>query len=1059
MKRISCFIVCLLMQAMAFALYFPNVQYGATENIATGVKYYSATESSVPWRFFILEMDMTNPNVEIEPVIASRAATSTLAQSVGAVAAINAGFFNTSDGSNLSYFKKDGDLARTNPATWSTFGVTGNHNEKMVITQVNTSGTSVSSNSDWSDVIDAIGGGPNLVTNGAVNVTSEGFGWETSRHPRTFVGFNSNTKKLFFVVVDGRSTLSAGMTCTEEAKFLLDLGCDYGMNYDGGGSSALYANGSVKNVPSDGSQRSVPTIWAVQSANVVDDSDTECTRSGSWTSTGYSAYDGTGYYCDSPSTTNWMRWTPDLDDAGQYDVYVWYSSNQYRNSAVNYTVKTQSGTQTVTHDQTSDGNQWVKLGTYLFASGTGGYLQVNGGGSSGTYISADAVKFKYLGAPVTIVDDSNTSLTSSTGSWLTSSSGNEDSTHYAWTSSTASASFTWNYPVNEGGTYKVYALWQSGSNRESQTKYTVNTQSGNYALSMNQTANGSQWNLMGEYTLNAGETVSVVMTNQKTTGSVVFADAIKFEQTSQAAEPITQKWAIKANGGESWISSSDHLARGAALNPETGHTLVATGTGGNKIVMIDENGSYLGALTAPAGGYSVGTLGLCKVQCSETGRIIACNLDVTGTECRLYVWDSQEDQECDVIIPTTQPGNRYGDLLAVQETNSSIDVLVGMNYGLSADSDTRNFVKYTLNKETLAWSSTLQNFKMHHYEVDGTVYDAYKFSAMDLNEDGSFYGSGFNGGIFFHGSDGIFDGGTANLLGTNWSDYRITGPFIDNRVAMTTLRDSSTVKQIKLFDFSEGTHYTITPVEVANVDISSNLIASNPNATGEIDMRYMDGKLQIMALVTDNFVGQFELDYQPDVKPLCPVKPSISTQGNALKIDWTDQGEPDQAGFNIYRSTTRGKNYVQVNSSLITAQNYTDSDLPMNADCYYVVTTVDQSGRESIYSRVVSGRINLSAPVAAFTADPVSGVSPVTVDFTNQSTGDITSYAWDFDNNGVVDRVDANPRWMYIVPGYYSVTLTVSNAGGSDSITKQNLILVESQESTPVDQTQWKQYK
>ena len=42
------------------------------------------------------------------------------------------------------------------------------------------------------------------------------------------------------------------------------------------------------------------------------------------------------------------------------------------------------------------------------------------------------------------------------------------------------------------------------------------------------------------------------------------------------------------------------------------------------------------------------------------------------------------------------------------------------------------------------------------------------------------------------------------------------------------------------------------------------------------------------------------------------------------------------------------------------------------------------------------------APVANFIANPTSGKPPLNVLFTDQSTGTITSYAWDFNNDGVV---------------------------------------------------------
>jgi PKD repeat protein len=81
-------------------------------------------------------------------------------------------------------------------------------------------------------------------------------------------------------------------------------------------------------------------------------------------------------------------------------------------------------------------------------------------------------------------------------------------------------------------------------------------------------------------------------------------------------------------------------------------------------------------------------------------------------------------------------------------------------------------------------------------------------------------------------------------------------------------------------------------------------------------------------------------------------------------------------------------------------------------------------------------------PVAAFTASAVSGPSPFTVRFTDQSTGPPTSWAWDFNNDGVIDSTLQNPTYTYNTPGTYTVTLAVSNVAGSDSETKTGYIVV-----------------
>jgi PKD repeat protein len=73
--------------------------------------------------------------------------------------------------------------------------------------------------------------------------------------------------------------------------------------------------------------------------------------------------------------------------------------------------------------------------------------------------------------------------------------------------------------------------------------------------------------------------------------------------------------------------------------------------------------------------------------------------------------------------------------------------------------------------------------------------------------------------------------------------------------------------------------------------------------------------------------------------------------------------------------------------------------------------------------------------------NPTGGVAPQTITFTNNSTGPISSYAWDFDGNGTTEFTGANPPPQpYTVQGTYHPTLTVSNGVTPDTATKTIVI-------------------
>jgi PKD repeat protein len=67
-------------------------------------------------------------------------------------------------------------------------------------------------------------------------------------------------------------------------------------------------------------------------------------------------------------------------------------------------------------------------------------------------------------------------------------------------------------------------------------------------------------------------------------------------------------------------------------------------------------------------------------------------------------------------------------------------------------------------------------------------------------------------------------------------------------------------------------------------------------------------------------------------------------------------------------------------------------------------------------------------PVANFTATPMSGTAPLTVKFTDTSTG-ATSWSWEFGDGAT--STDQNPSHTYTVAKIYTAKLTVTNPGGS----------------------------
>lgn len=113
-----------------------------------------------------------------------------------------------------------------------------------------------------------------------------------------------------------------------------------------------------------------------------------------------------------------------------------------------------------------------------------------------------------------------------------------------------------------------------------------------------------------------------------------------------------------------------------------------------------------------------------------------------------------------------------------------------------------------------------------------------------------------------------------------------------------------------------------------------------------------------------------------------------------------------------------------------------------NPGTYTVKLIVNESGRTD--SEVKTAFIKVSPPAcqAEFVAEPTICNGATEVQFTDLSTGNVTSWAWDLNGDGSIDSTAQNVAYYYGQNGLYSVTLTVTTANCSDITTKYDYISV-----------------
>jgi len=174
------------------------------------------------------------------------------------------------------------------------------------------------------------------------------------------------------------------------------------------------------------------------------------------------------------------------------------------------------------------------------------------------------------------------------------------------------------------------------------------------------------------------------------------------------------------------------------------------------------------------------------------------------------------------------------------------------------------------------------------------------------------------------------------------------------------------------------------------------------------------------------------IDHVDDYYSGMDVHYSSGIFNKAFYLIATSPGWTTQMAFDIFTKAnmdywTASTNFVQG------AEGAQDAA----ADYGYSCTAVRDA-----FAQVGITLVCVGPPVADFSGSPTSGPAALIVNFTDLSSNDPTSWSWSFPGGTPSSSTAENPTITYNTPGTYNVTLTATNASGSDSETKTNYITV-----------------
>ncbi len=168
--------------------------------------------------------------------------TSEIADDVNAILAINGDYYGAQES---GYVIREGVLYRSTAADDQEDLVIYEDGSMEIINEDDITAEELLANG----AVNVLSFGPGLIENGVISVTeNDEVDQSMTSNPRTAIGIIDDCHYVF-VVSDGRTDESEGLTLLELAEFMDSLGCVQAYNLDGGGSSTMVFNGTVINNP------------------------------------------------------------------------------------------------------------------------------------------------------------------------------------------------------------------------------------------------------------------------------------------------------------------------------------------------------------------------------------------------------------------------------------------------------------------------------------------------------------------------------------------------------------------------------------------------------------------------------------------------------------------------------------------------------------------------------------------------------------------------------------------------------------------------------------------
>ncbi|MDY0129072.1 MAG: PKD domain-containing protein, partial [Methanosarcina vacuolata] len=513
------------------------------------------------------------------------------------------------------------------------------------------------------------------------------------------------------------------------------------------------------------------------------------------------------------------------------------------------------------------------------------------------------------------------------------------------------------------------------------------------------------------------------------------------------------------------VTKNDLTIRSKSGNPD--NTIIKAKSSGANVFLLQGDNikiSGLKAVGATRSGYS----GICLSSCSNC---VIENNKLLSNCYGIYLLRSKGDK----LSKNTATNNlQYGIVLGTA-TDNTISGNTALNNGRGihiGNSDGNTLSGNTVQNNNIygfyicGKSDTNKIYNNYFNDTNMTIkngignsYNTKKTAGTNIvggpyiggNFWGKPNGTGFSNTAVDNDRDGISDSAYKNIAGSIYSDNLplvVYKPKSTKPVAAFSAYPTSgkAPLNVKFTDKSTGTptywYWTFG-------DGSKSYI-QNPTH------KYSKAGVYTVSLLVKNAAGRSTVTKTGYIKVISKPVAAFSgspTSGKApLNIKFTDKSTGIPASW-YWTFGDGSKSYIQnpthkyskagVYTVSLTAKNAAGRST-VTKKGYIKVTGTSQTSTAALFAS--------STPTAALSASPTSGKTPLTVDFTDDSTGSPTSWKWDFGDG--TDSTEQSPTHTYSATGTYTVKLTATNEAGSNTVTKPNYITVTATSQTLTETSQ-----